>query len=286
AAPISTPAAAPPVSPSPTAPITLGAAPDQPAVPAAAAPAIGAEPKAEDFGDDVMGYVKAKWEYDNKQEGEQPAAEAQPGDQPAVEQPAVEQPAITEPAATLTPESIAALETSTPALKELFDANPAIKGQFYKMARENAKLAPLAEIFPNKESAQFAHDTANSMVAIRTSFQQAINDPTKVDQAFNLFVDEFRIVDKDGNPVIDPKTGEQQLAPDFDLIVGHATEGRFAGEMADLKELVKADKFPNEQARENHKAALAAYKFIEDFRKADPLDLERPDLSETPDHIR
>ena len=234
-----------------------------------------------------MEFSKAYQEWERKQQGTAEAvpevaadAAKPPEEAVAEEQPATEQPAAVEegdegPA--LTPEAISKLETETPELKALFDAHPAVKGQFYKMARENARLAPIGELFTNKESAQFALETSNRTVAIKTAFMQAAEDPTKIDGAFEAFSDEFAVVDDKGQPVLDAE-GNKTYAPDYYAHLDHVATGFLDGEIAVAKEaLEKSGSGLSERVKNHLQAVIDAASYLKEAKGKDFLDLDRPD---------
>lgn len=291
AAPASTPASTP-ASVTPSNETTAVTTPAPESTPTAAP--VNAEPQSADFGDDVESFVKAHWEWE-KQQGDKPVEtpvteEAKPEEAKTEETPEekpegtpAEDPKV-EPES-LTPESLNALFGEDEALKAAVEANPAAKGALFKMARENAKLGALAEVFPTKEAAEFAAEVANRTVGIKTAFQQAAIDPAKIGDAFDLFVDEFRIVDEKGQPVLDA-AGNPKMGEDFDLLVNHLVTNYFDGEIADAEARLKGGKYGSETAKENDEALVQAYKFIKTFKDSSSTDLERPDLSDVPESVR
>jgi hypothetical protein len=299
APPVAAPSAAP-STPAPAAPVTpveTTSAPvsTEPAAPVteSAAPAAKPEPKQSDF-PNPEAFLRAHYEWEDQQTGETVEEPVVEPEAPATEEVATEEkPAeevketveLPEPEESLTPESLSTLEKETPELKALFDANPEVKGTFYKMARENAKLKPMGEIFPTVESAQFANETANKMVGMRTAFTLAAEDPAKINDAFNMFVDEFRVVDKDGKPVMDEQ-GNPKLGEDFEVLVNHVVGNYFEGELADIEARLSADKYGSPIAKENDEVLLQAYKLIQASKDASLEDMSRPDLSGVPDEVR
>ena len=285
----STPSSTP--SPEVASPPSSGAPPVEAAgaAPASAAPGVKAEPNSSDFpetADGLMEFSKAYQQWEREQQGtaeavpEVAADAAKLAEELATEEkPAAEQPAVVESdeeAPALTPEAISKLETETPELKTFFDAHPAVKGQFYKLARENARIAPIAEMFTNVDSAKFALDTSNRTVAIKTAFMQAAEDPTKIDAAFEAFSDEFAETDKDGNFVVDAE-GNKTYAPDYYAHLDHVATGFLDGEIAVAKEALESGKITSERVKNHLQAVVDAATYLKEAKAKDFLDLDKPD---------
>jgi hypothetical protein len=249
------------------------------------------EPKREDF-EDPEEFLKAHYKWEAEQEGgetevdeataatgeEQQTGEQQTGDEAQVTN-------LSEEVESLTPESLTTLIESSPALKEAIEQDPKTKGALYQMARENAKLKPIGELFPTVESAKFAHETAGRFTGIRSAFMLAAEDPAKISDAFDMFLDEFKVVGNDGKPVLD-EAGNQLIAEDFNVLMNYAIDNYYDGELAEIEERLNANNFSSDVARENAEAFKAAVKFIRDYKNANPAEFDRPDLSSLPEDQR
>lgn len=281
------PVAAPAASPAPVAP---AAAPESPAaapavVPAAepaaaapAAPAGPAEPKQEDYPGDVQGFLEAHnaWEWGNEipKPGEEKPAE------PAAEAPKPEEkqePAKPAEAEALTPESLNALAQKSPELQAALEASPEVKQALFAMARINAKAAPILEVFPNVESAKFAAEASNTMVTLRTSFMEAVDNPAAFPDAFAQFADEFRVKDKDGKLAVD-EAGNPVYDEDFQMLNDYVVDTYHSIEMQDLEAAIAANQFASDDERNAAELALAAFKHVADW-KAGKIGQQKPDLS-------
>ncbi len=91
-------------------------------------------------------------------------AEAEP--QAASEEPNFE----IEPVAPVTPESLSQMVKENAEFGKLLEADPKLKGQLYKTAREAAELKPYREIFADLESAKAAQDNSATWVDVRETF--------------------------------------------------------------------------------------------------------------------
>jgi len=286
-----------PASPQPAAPAqpSSPAQPEVPAQPAAApegqpatpaqpsAPAEGAEPQQADFPGDVVGFLEAHNAWERKRDGlDQPAADQASQAQPAEgEQPKPEdqQPKIPEPEQSLTPESLNALAEKSPELKAALEASPEVKNALFAMARKNAQLAPIGELFPNLEAAKFAAETSNTMVNLRTQFMEAIDSPESFPAAFEQFADEFAIKDKDGKPVLDA-AGNPTYGEDFQMLNDFIVDTYHGIEIADLEAAQQAGKFAAGDGSADD-MALQALKYLKDW-KAGNAEGQKLDLTGLP----
>lgn len=310
---VSAPAAAPVVAaPAVVDPAAagLGGAADVPAVAAVvdpAAPAVDAAkvaPKFEDFESNEE-YLAAKWKHEEEagtlgKEVEAAAAAVVDPAVPAVEKTAEELAAADEPklledaAPAVTPEVVAKWLDESPELKAALEAKPEVKEAMFTMARENAKLAPLGDIFPNVESAQFANETAGTFVELQSSFQMAAEDPESFPTAFSKFEDLFRLRDDKGEYLKDA-AGNIRVGEDFNLLASHLVNGFHASELQtwqqkvnDLQARVDSAVYPNDAAKQADMKALddaeltvSAYRHIEALKNGDGE--AKPDLSKIAD---
>jgi hypothetical protein len=213
----------------------------------------------------VQGFLDAHNAWERKRDGldQEPApTEAAPAEGEA--QPAAEAAKPAEPEAPLTPESLNALVQKSPELKAAIDASPEVKNALFAMARTNAKLAPLGEIFPNKEAAEFAAQTSNTMVNLRTSFMEAIDNPESFPTAFESFADEFAIKDKDGNPVLDEQ-GNPTYGEDFEMLNDFVVDTYHDVEITDLEAAQQAGRFAAGDGSADD-MALQAFKYIKEWK--------------------
>jgi hypothetical protein len=197
----------------------------------------------------------------------QPELKAEPGTDPLAEEPS------------LTPQALTELLGANQALNDALAADPKAKGALYKMARENAELKPFADVFPDIESAKFAATTANEFVSLRAKFETATN-PEQMATAFESFVDQFKIVDEKGQPVLNAD-GTPKLGDDYYAFMDH-TIGRYIdGSIADIEKRIAGNQYPNEEAKEADENKLLAYKFIKDesANTAEPAGLDLSGLS-------
>lgn len=298
----STPSTPAPVTPStpetPAAPTSEGSAP--PATGDAAPATIGREPQQSDFPRDPEAYLKALYAWERGEKVELPDVPSDPAAEDKADEGAKD-PAVPpvgdddeikvleddEPAGYETPQALQEAIETTPGLKEVMDAHPQIKNKFAAMARENTRLRPIGEIFHSKEAAQFANETANKFVGLRTSIMSAAT-PEDMGGAFQQFTDEFKVVDSEGNPVLDAH-GQPTYGEDFDMFMSTAVNGALTTRSADLKARIAAGEFGSEgsDTREEADMRLSAIEFVMEQMsdKADAA-IVREDISGLPENIR
>lgn len=75
-----------------------------------------------------------------------------------------------EPEPIVTPETLTQMVTDNPEFGKLLEADPKLKGQLYKTAREAAELKPYREIFPDLDSAKSAVAAATEYGGVKEIF--------------------------------------------------------------------------------------------------------------------
>ena len=182
-----------------------------------------------------------------------------------------------EPDQSLTPESLNALALKSPELKAALEASPEVKQALFAMARVNAKAAPILEVFPNVESARFAAEASNTMVTLRTSFMESVDNPESFPEAFAQFADEFRQKDKDGKPAVDAQ-GNPVYDEDFQMLNDYVVDTYHAIEIEDLKGQIEANQFPTQDQRDTAEQVLAALEYVRDWKAGKIGGLQKPNL--------
>ena len=299
AAPISAPAVAPapvsaPAAPPPVSTPVVPAAPPAPVAPSAPAP-----PDPKNYPGDKFAEFRAdKAKYAAEHPEGEPDAAAAPVEVPPVAPPETVKPedpvpveikpedaAPAEPATldeepSYTPQAITELANRKPALKALLDADPEIKGMMYSQARQIAALKPLGDLFTDVPAAQFAAQTSAEYVGLRTKFQTA-ESPEDRKGAMSAFVDQFKIVDDKGNPVLE--NGKPKLAADYYTFTQTFLDTHIDGAMAEIDERLTANNYHSAEAREKDENRKLAYEFIRDDKEDGD---SGPDLSALPAEVR
>lgn len=283
-APVAAPAApVTPVTPAAPAavenPTPVAAAVDAPAAAVvdtpAAADAPKVAPKVEDF-DSNEEYLAAKFEFEDKnglleQSVAEPSGGTEVDSEKVVADPAAPlvdaldpaaEPAVPAAVVAATPEVLAGWMEQHPSLKAALDGAPDVKESLFSMARENAKAAPVMEIFPDVASAQFANETAGTFVELQTAFQMSAEDPESFPEAFSKFEDLFRLRDEKGEYVRDAQ-GNIRVGEDFNLLSTHLVGGFINGTLReceqaaqDIQKRLDSAVYPNAEARAADEQAL------------------------------
>jgi len=251
---------------------------------------VKAEPKQTDFPGDIEGFLKARGDWEREQPDAPEIVEEAPVEQPAVIEEAAteevkpeeqvveeEKPWAPEPEAALTPEALNGLIEKSPELKAAMDASPDVKNALFSMARINAKAAPMLEIFPNVESAQFAAESSNKFVGLRTGFLQAVDNPESFPDAFHQFASEFMQTDKDGKPVLDQE-GNPVFDEDFHMLNDYIVDTYHDVEISDYKARIEANKYAFDEERDNDEMTLRALEFVKSLKSGQTSQLVKPNM--------
>ncbi len=291
-APASTPSASPSPAASP-APASSSPATGTPAAGSGAAPAAAAASapvKREDFQSQEQ-YSKALLDAEL---AKIPATAeiAAPDAEPAVEKPAdaAAETTETDPAAAETkpaddetkpaedeldfsldeetpaadPEIISRLATENEEFGRLLDADPELKGVLFKTAREAAELKPYRELFPDVESAKFAHANAGTFVDVRDTFMRSTTPEgtqATLDKLAELSIER----DEQGNPIIDPVTKQPKIGDDFYGFLDHSRDLGIEHDRQEIAERLKANRYANEDEKQRDEVVAAALDVLKDY---------------------
>lgn len=300
--PAATPAPTPVAAPAPAAaadsPNPVVPATETPAAETVAVAAVKVAPKMEDF-DSNEDYLAAKFQFEDEGGLLDKPAEVDPVapvvekvDDPTGE--AGDEPQLLAEAAAATPEALAGWMEKSPSFKAALEESPELKETLFTLARDNAKYAPIADIFPDVASAQFANETAGNFVELQTAFQMSAEDPESFPTAFDKFKDLFHLRDDKGEYIRDPQ-GNIVVGEDFNLLSTHMVSGFFASAVQDAEATVKTLEqrletgvYPNAEAKAADENALdqAELDLASAKRMAGKLNGEteaKPDLSKIAD---
>jgi len=162
----------------------------------------------------------------------------------------------------LTPQALNDLLKGDEALKAAVEANPAAKGALFKMAREHAELSQLKGIFASPDSANFAKETSNRVIAMRAKFQD-FESPDGIAKAFDSFAQEFAIVGADGKQVIDDQ-GQPVYGEDLYAFGEHIVDRYADSSLAEVEERIAANQYTSESDRERDNDLKLALSIIKD----------------------
>lgn len=301
AAPSSTPSSTPstPATPStpstpvtPASPVETTTSVSTPAeAPAAtettAPPATTAkpQPKQDDFPGDPEAFLNAlhEWERENPDSAlvdtvaaEEPAKQEEAkAEEPKKETDPEEKPWAAEPDK-FTPEVVNGWADKNPLLKQVWEQSPELKNQMFAMARQNAALAPMGEIFPDVEAAQFANEKSSRYVDLREAFTAAEDNPEAIGGAYDALSQEFMVRDEKGEPVLD-KEGNPTFTADFNHLNEHIGKSFLEHHAEVAEQLIAASGGTNEEAQ----LAAQAAKFLGEWidKRGKPEDIDTSGLT-------
>jgi len=194
-------------------------------------------------------------------------------DKPAEEKPADAKPAEVEAP---TPQALAGLIEGNEARKAFLEGDPEFKGAIYALGRQNAKAAPILELFPNVEAAKFAQTNANEFVSLKTGITLA-DTPEKMATAAEGFLEQFKLVDEKGAPVLDA-AGNPTYGDDLPMFVSEIKKRDNGARISDIKARITANAYATPEGKDNDEQLLAAYEFISAAEEAGPDALDKPNL--------
>lgn len=191
--------------------------------------------------------------------------------------------------AAATPQALAEMMESSPALKAAFESDPKAKGAIFKMARELAEVAPIRAIFPTEGDAKFAQEYSGNMVGLKTAAMRMIDNPDNAPAFLDLYDSQFARTDATGNPILDAQ-GKPTYDADRDTTIGaifnrevQSYNQRFTGEIADLKTKL-AGNYPSDMARnadqqrlDNLEYATTALNVLEQIRSGEFFNAAPPE---------
>lgn len=201
---------------------------------------------------------------------DQPAEDA---DKPAEEKPGDAKESEVEAP---TPQALAALIDGNEDRKAFLEGDKEFKGAIFAMGRKIAVAEPILKLIPNEAAAKFAVDTSNQFVTLKTGITLA-DTPEKMATAAEGFLEQFKLVDDKGAPVLDAK-GNQTYGDDLPMFVSEIKRRDNSVRVDDIKSRIEANAYTTPEGKDNDEQLLAAYEFIAAAESADPGDLDKPNL--------
>lgn len=197
---------------------------------------------------------------DAETEGDAPEA-AQTGERQPEVGTAEEEIFELEPAAAVTPDALSKLIGENAELSRLLEADPKLKGQLYKTAREAAELRPYRELFPDLEAAKTAQSHASTWIDVRESFLGS----TSREGAMTALAKMAELsYERDANGELVLRGGEPVIGEDFfgfiDNVVGLDLEHR----AEQVEQRLKAGRYASAEERDRDERMKAALEILRD----------------------
>jgi hypothetical protein len=171
---------------------------------------------------------------------------------------------LDEPRPAVDPEQLSKIADEKPEFKQLLESDPELKELLYHNAREAAEVKQFREFFPDVQSAKFAHENATTFIDVRDTFLGSTTaDGTKatLQKMAQLAIER----DEQGNPIIDPLTGQAKIGDDFYGFLDHTRDINMQYDREELQQRLTANQYPNDAARERDQIAAAALDVLKEF---------------------
>lgn len=160
-----------------------------------------------------------------------------------------------EPVAPVTPESLSQMLKENAEFGKLLEADPKLKGQLYKTAREAAELKPYRETFADIDSAKAAQDNSATWVDVRETFlgsttrEGTLAALAKIAELSYERGEDGSVLEQNGQPVI----GE-----DFYGFVDNVVELDLEHRSADVEARLRQNMYRSQEERERDESVKAA----------------------------
>jgi hypothetical protein len=180
-----------------------------------------------------------------------------------------------EPPAPVTPESLSQMVKENAEFGKLLDADPKLKGQLYRTAREAAELKPYRELFPDVDSAKTAQQHSATWIDVRETFLGSTTREGTL-TALSKIAELSYERGADGNVLL--QNGQPVIGEDFygfvDNVVGLDLEHR----SADVEARLQANVYRSQQERERDETVKAALEILrEETAAPSPAKEELPE---------
>jgi|GEM_PF-6676411 len=164
-----------------------------------------------------------------------------------------------EPEAPVTPESLSQMAKENEEFAKILDADPKLKGQLYKTAREAAELKPYRELFPDLESAKSAHDNSSTWVDVRETF---LGSTTREGTLTALARIAELSYERGANGEVLEQDGQPVIGEDFygfvDNVVGLDLEHR----SAEVEARLRSNMYRSQEERDRDESVKAALEIL------------------------
>jgi len=164
-----------------------------------------------------------------------------------------------EPEAPVTPESLTQMAKENEEFAKILDADPKLKGQLYKTAREAAELKPYRELFPDLESAKSAHDNSSTWVDVRETF---LGSTTREGTLTALARIAELSYERGANGEVLEQDGQPVIGEDFygfvDNVVGLDLEHR----SAEVEARLRSNMYRSQEERDRDESVKAALEIL------------------------
>lgn len=166
-----------------------------------------------------------------------------------------------EPEAIVTPENLSQMLKENAEFGKLLEADPKLKGQLYKTAREAAELKPYRELFPDLESAKSAQNDSATWVDVRETFLGSASREGTVKTLAKIAELSYER-DADGNVTL--ANGEPVIGDDFYGFVDNVAGLNLAHRSEEVEARLQANRYASDEARARDVRVKAALDVLRD----------------------
>lgn len=166
---------------------------------------------------------------------------------------------LEEPSA-LEPEALSAMLRENEEFRAIVEADPKLKGQLYKTAREAAALKPYRELFPDVESAKIAAETSTQFNDLRGVFMTSTTREGAM-ATLSQIAQLCGEVDDQGAPVLDAQ-GHQIIGEDFYGFVDNVIAIDLANRRQQVEERLEKNLYRSDEEREKDEQRLSAMNIL------------------------
>jgi hypothetical protein len=160
-----------------------------------------------------------------------------------------------EPEAIVTPESLAGMVKDNVEFAKILEADPKLKGQLYKTAREAAELKPYREIFADIESAKTAQQATATWNEVRNTFMESTTREGAI-ASLNKIAELSYERDDKGNLVLE--NGEPVIGGDFYGFFENVEAISLENRAADVDARLRANRYDSQESRDKDERLKAA----------------------------
>jgi hypothetical protein len=160
-----------------------------------------------------------------------------------------------EPEAIVTPEVLSQMVKDNAEFGKLLEADPALKGQLYKTAREAAELKPYREIFPDVDSAKAAQAATATWNDVQNTFLASTTKEGTIATLGKIAELSYER-DASGEPVL--VDGQPVIGDDFYGFVDNVVNLDLEHRNSEVEARLKSNMYRSEEDRDRDQAVKAA----------------------------
>lgn len=183
-----------------------------------------------------------------------------------------------EPHLPVTPEALSQMAKENAEFAKILDADPKLKGQLYKTAREAAELKPYRELFPDLDSAKSAYDNSATWLDVRETF---LGSTTREGTLTALAKIAELSYERDANGNVLIENGQPVIGEDFYGFVDNILEFDLEHRRAEVEARLQGNVYRSQEERERDESVKAALEILREETAA-----PSPAKEDSPESLR